>query len=380
MEVELITDRHQFAGMKRVWNEVLERSGVDHPFVTHEWISAWWDSFDPKGTPYILAVKDGGAITALAPLMLDRGKMYGCPIRRLHGMGNVYSERFELLLGDRPQEAAEALWNYLKTHAHRWDVLELRQIPVDSPTLTWISRLATQDGCKIGLWPSSESPYVAVRGEWDAYYKKRKKVHRADMRKRLASLEAQGPVEMEIVQSDADLDRNFEDALRLESSVWKGTQGTAIGSRPDSKSFYRDVIRMSVTNGWLRLYFLTVAGKRIAVRIALLFRNRVYMLKSGYDPQYAAFAPGHVLSHKILDEAWRLKFDEVDFLGNAERWKLDWSTDLHRHAWLFVFPRRLKPRLLHYLKERIIPLVRSSRFYSVLRRLAVKMNVEIHRE
>jgi len=380
VDVELITDRQQFAGMKRVWNEVLERSGVDHPFVTHEWISAWWDNFHPTGTPYILVVKEGPSVVALAPLMLDRGKMYGCPIRRLHGMGNVYSERFELLLGDRPKEAAEALWAYLRTHAHRWDVLELRQVPIESPTLTWLPELATRDGCSIGRWPSSESPYVAVTGQWDDYYKGRKKVHRADMRKRLASLEAQGPVEMEVVQSDADLDRNFEDALHLESSLWKGAQGTAISSRPDSKTFYRDVIRTSARSGWLRLYFLTVAGKRIAVRIALLFRNRVYMLKSGYDPQYKPYAPGHVLSHKILDEAWRLKFDEVDFLGNAERWKLDWSTDLHRHAWLFVFPKRLKPRLLHYLKVSVIPLIRESRFYSVLRRAALKMNVEIHRD
>src|SRR5215217_4200421 len=109
MHVELITDRDRFASLKPVWDQVLDRSQVDHPFVTHEWISAWWDNFQHQGTPHILIVKDGPSITAIAPLMLDYGKMYGYPIRRLHGMGNVYSERFELLLGDRPKEAAQAL-------------------------------------------------------------------------------------------------------------------------------------------------------------------------------------------------------------------------------------------------------------------------------
>ena len=380
MEVELITERHRFDALKPVWNQVLERSGVDHPFVTHEWISAWWDSFDHPGTPYILAVKDGTSISALAPLMLDRGKMYGYPVRRLHGMGNVYTERFELLLGDRPRESIEALWAYLRAQAHRWDVLELRQVPVESRTLALLCGLAARDGCSVGRWPSTESPYVAVRDQWDTYYKCLKKVHRADMRKRLANLQLHGPIGLEVVRSDGNLEQDFEDALRLESSAWKGAQGTAIGSRPDSKAFYRDVIRMAAKNGWLRLYFLTVAGKRIAVRIALFFHNRLYMLKSGYDPQYATFSPSHLLCDKMLREAWDLQFAEADFLGQAERWKLSWSTGVRPHCYLFLFPRRPVPRLLYAIKFRLLPRLRHTALHDTLRRWASRLGITIYEE
>ena len=34
-----------------VWNKLLERSGIDHPFLTHEWISIWWDCFAESATP-----------------------------------------------------------------------------------------------------------------------------------------------------------------------------------------------------------------------------------------------------------------------------------------------------------------------------------------
>jgi ribosomal protein S18 acetylase RimI-like enzyme len=118
---------------------------------------------------------------------------------------------------------------------------------------------------------------------------------------------------------------------------------------------------MAVRNGWLRLYFLKVGATRIAVRIALLFQNKLYMLKAGYDPQYASFAPGHVLSMKILEEAWRLNVDEVDFLGDAERWKLDWATGLHRHFWLFIFPDRLKSRLVYHAKVSLMPRIKATR-------------------
>jgi CelD/BcsL family acetyltransferase involved in cellulose biosynthesis len=373
MDVELITDRHRFDALKPQWNRVLERSGVDHPFVTHEWISAWWDHFPKTGTPYILAVKDGASISALAPLMLDRGKMYGYPIRRLHGMGNVYTERFELLLGDRPEKAAEAIWTYLKAQSRRWDVLELRQVPVDSPTLSTLSALAARDGCAVGRWASSESPYVAVRDQWDAYYKSLKKVHRADMRKRMAALGEQGPTELEVVQSDGNLEQDFEDALRLESSAWKGARGTAIASRPDSTAFYRDVIRTAAKNGWLRLFFLTVAGRRIAVRIALLYHNKLYMLKSGYDPEYAPFSPSHLLCDKILRQAWDLRLAEADFLGHAERWKLSWSNGLRPHWYLFLFPRRPVPWLLYGIKFKLLPRLQRTALYARLRGSASRL-------
>jgi hypothetical protein len=44
-------------------------------------------------------------------------------------------------------------------------------------------------------------------------------------------------VELEVILSDACMNRDFEDALRLESSAWKGERGTAIKSREDSTTF-----------------------------------------------------------------------------------------------------------------------------------------------
>ena len=375
MDVELITDRNRFAAMEPIWNDVLARSGVNHPFVTHEWISAWWDNFQPSGTPYILAVREGSRIVAIAPLMLEHGTMFGCSIRRLRGMGNVYSERFELLLGERPQESSEALWKYLAAHADRWDVLELRQLPAESQTLTFLTGLAERNRCSVGCWPSTESPYVAIRDSWDAYHKSLKKVHRADMRKRMASLEQLGPVELDIVTSDHDIEKDFGDALRLESSAWKGAQGSAIESRDDSKEFYRNVLTLAAQSGWLQLYFLMVAGKRIAVRIGLFFHNRLYMLKSGYDPDYAAYSPSHLLCDKMLREAWNLQFTEADFLGNSERWKLSWSTNVRPHCWLFVFPRRPMPWLLYNLKFRLQPRIQRTPLYATFRSAAARFGI-----
>jgi CelD/BcsL family acetyltransferase involved in cellulose biosynthesis/RimJ/RimL family protein N-acetyltransferase len=361
LKIDVVTEYHAFLKLEGEWNRLVEEAGIEFPFARHEWIRADWDSFSHGASLHIIVVHDSGRPLAIAPLMRDRVRMYGLPAQRLRGIASVYTERFDFILSDRPQECCAAIWMYLAEHAHEWDVLELRQISDRSSTPDMFPPSAQRMRCAVSRWPSAESPYVAVRETWDTYWKGLKKTHRHDMRKRIANLEQHGPVELEVILSDACMNRDFEDALRLESSAWKGERGTAIKSREDSTTFYRDVIQIAVRNAWLRLYFLKVGGARIAVRIALLFRNKVYMLKAGYDPNYAAYAPGHVLSMKILEEAWRLKLDEVDFLGDAERWKLDWATGLQRHFWLFIFSDHLKSRVLFHLKVSLMPRLKATR-------------------
>ena len=361
LRIELVTDYRTFLELEPEWNRLVEEAGIEFPFVRHEWVRTDWDCFNQGESLHILVVHDSDRPLAIAPLMRDCVRMYGLRVQRLRGIANIYTERFDFILSVRAEECCAAIWTYLADHADQWDVLELRQLPYRSSTLDMFPPVSERARCAVSRWPSAESPYVQVREPWETYHKGLKKTHRHDMRKRVANLEQHGPLELEVVLSDHFMDRDFEDALRLESSAWKGAEGTAIGSRQDSTTFYRKIIGNAVRNAWLRLYFLKVGGTRIAVRIALLFHNKLYMLKAGYDPQYAPYAPGHVLSMKILQEAWRLKFDEVDFLGDAERWKLDWATGLHRHFCLFVFPDHFKSRVLYHLKVNLMPRIKATR-------------------
>jgi len=46
---------------------------------------------------------------------------------------------------------------------------------------------------------------------------------------------------------------------------------------------------------------------------------------------------------------------EVDFLGDAEPWKLEWTATTRSHDWLFVFARSSRAALVHRAKFQIIP-------------------------
>jgi CelD/BcsL family acetyltransferase involved in cellulose biosynthesis len=378
VHVKVLNTYSEFAELEPVWNRLLERSRIDHPFLTYEWISIWWNCFAEGAMPYIMIVMSGSEIVAIAPLMLTRSRLYGCSVRRLHAIVNVYTERFDLLLGDRPHEVCELLWTYLKTHADEWDVLELQQLPCDSTTLQYLPPLIERDGHPLGRWSSNEAPYVAIRQPWDTYYQSLKKAHRSNVRNHRRQLEKQGPVALDIVAIDDRWEADMEDALKLEAVTWKVAEGTSLRSRRESDTFYRRMLQCAAQRRWLHMCFLTVGGRRIAVRISLLYRNKLFMLKSGYDEAYHRYSPGQVLTEYLLREAWERKLDEVDFLGDDERWKLSWATGCRPHEWLFAFPNRVKSRLLHGMKFRVIPGLRQSNLFPTVRRTIMKLGVAIH--
>jgi CelD/BcsL family acetyltransferase involved in cellulose biosynthesis len=112
------------------------------------------------------------------------------------------------------------------------------------------------------------------------------------------------------------------------------------------------------TRGWLRLHFLEADAKRIAFDYSLVYKNRLYLLKLGYDPAYAQYSPSNLLAQLALHASFERGEVEYDFLGDNLDWKKCWSRQTRPHYWLYVFSDTLKGRLLRALKFKWIPLLR----------------------
>jgi CelD/BcsL family acetyltransferase involved in cellulose biosynthesis len=154
----------------------------------------------------------------------------------------------------------------------------------------------------------------------------------------------------------------LNDGLRLEAAAWKGDVGTAIGSRSEVRDFYTRFAERAATRGWLRLQFLTVGGRRIAFHYSVCYSNKLYLLKSGYEPEYARYSPSNLLCSLVLQEGFQHGLAEYDFLGLDEPWKLEWTTDTRPHDWLFVFSNGLRGRLVHYAKSHLV--ARAKRLFA----------------
>src|SRR5919204_631606 len=75
--VEVVTDYADFLDLEAEWNETVDRAGIPHPFLRHEWVRTWWDCFGTGGRLHIVVVRAAGRIVAIAPLMRDTIHKYG---------------------------------------------------------------------------------------------------------------------------------------------------------------------------------------------------------------------------------------------------------------------------------------------------------------
>ena len=123
----------------------------------------------------------------------------------------------------------------------------------------------------------------------------------------------------------------------------------------------------------MRLNFLRAGPQRVAFDYSLFYRNRIHLLKLGYDPSYAPYSPSNLLLYLVLENSFER--DDVgvyDLLGESADWKLQWTKRSRPNYWLFVFSNTLRGRLLHIIKSQLVPLLKRKSLQP-LRRLAFRL-------
>ena len=147
--VEPVMDYEGFLDLEPLWSRLVDEARIDHPFVRHEWVRAWWECFGAGKELHILVVKAGSEPVAIAPLMLSKRRLYGSRVRHLEFIWSVYAERFDVIVGRRPRDAYRAIWTYLLNQKARWDVLLLHQVPTGSATSMRDAELWSADPEKV---------------------------------------------------------------------------------------------------------------------------------------------------------------------------------------------------------------------------------------
>ncbi|HEX5055618.1 MAG TPA: GNAT family N-acetyltransferase [Gammaproteobacteria bacterium] len=367
--IEVIGDAAELARIKPEWDELLAKSGIDHPFLSHEWITSWWECFGSGKTLHVLLARSGRVLTGIAPLMRGERKLYGMRASCLEALYNPHTPRFDFIVVPAESEAVyHGLWNHLRGDAS-WDFLELSQLRADSPTLASLARLARRDGCATGVWHGEHSPYIPFNGTFEAFFSRLGNNQRSELRRRMKRLQERGSVRLEEVTEAAQIDAALNEGFRIEAAAWKAHTATAISSAPEVEAFYRAFARRAAATGMLRLIFLTVGGRRIAFAYALQYCKKLYALKTGYDPEYSYYSPYNLLCYLVYQNGFERGLDEYEFLGSNEAWKLVWTKLTRRHDWLYVFARRPRARLLYLIKFRWMPLLQRQPCYRHLRDL-----------
>jgi CelD/BcsL family acetyltransferase involved in cellulose biosynthesis len=274
------------------WRNLAAHRAESAPFVDEEWVSASIETFRPAA-PLLLPQRQDGRLVGLA-----------------------------------------ALWRQM-CDSRRWDVIRVDHVPEGSPTLAAGLRVAREAGWRSLVEPTFESPWRPLSplpASWDEGLTRKFKSNFRNRERRLQEL---GAVSFEVATERVDQARALEIFYALEASGWKGDGGTAIACRSHVKAFYDRLVERASPQIWIPV--LSVGGRPAAAQLYRVQGRTMFMHKTAYDPEFSPFAPGQVLTARVIRHGIEKGMDALDFLADNMPWKADWAPQLRRHHRLLLF-------------------------------------------
>ncbi|HUA75959.1 MAG TPA: GNAT family N-acetyltransferase [Solirubrobacteraceae bacterium] len=328
------------------WNALALGGGT--PFMTYEWLDAWEAAFgDGACERIMLRDAQGGLRACTCIVRAGRG--------RLASTTNSHSPDWELLAADDAsrRELARAL---ITKGAAR---VQLQGMLQDGPGAAALVDELAAGGYRTVREPGPFCPWLSLPGTWEELSAAISGSLRSQVRRRRKMLEREGELRFRVGGQGAELERDLESFLRIEASGWKGRDGTAILSRPETARLYREFAQAAAERGWLRLYFLELDGATIAADYDCAFGGTSYFMKTGFDERHARLSPGLVLRAEVLRSSIEEGLTGYDFLGEPDTYKTRWTAERRPRLALWAYRREALGGYAY--RKRLRPLLKAAR-------------------
>lgn len=315
------------------------------PHLELSWFALLAQTAMPKGVKLAL-LSCGGA---WLPMMYqpDAGG-------RLEGLSNFYTPLFGLANGTAVDEAA--LDQHLKALRKISGLSELRFAPMDSggESFQVLSSCLRRAGWWVGDYFCFGNWYHAVtEGSWSDYLAKRPGRVRTTLARAERRL-AKAGFHIEIVK---DAGEPLEQAIQAFVAVY----GTSWKTPEPYPEFIPGLCRMAAGKRYLRLGVLRMNEKPIAAQLWLVANATAYIVKLAYDPQFAHFSPGSVLTAAMFRHALdKDRVSCIDYLIGDDSYKTDWMSSRRERRGVIAFNPGSFPGLIGALRHFVGARLRAS--------------------
>lgn len=296
------------------WDELVRAMPRPSPFLLHGWLAAWWHHEGHGAELAVHVARRGGRLVGALPLcVVRRGG-----IRSAIFLGGVHSALADVLLADaEPETTAEALAGRAAEGAH--DFVDLFGLPAHS-------RLARVLGPRLRTVERVEAPVLDLSPGWDAVYRaktdsKKRNLHKR-RRRQLAEL---GALEVVRARTPAELEAVLSDAVHLHDLRWSGRPDGSGFTTPQGRRFNREALHALASSEIPRIVLLRLDGRPIAFHYFLVYERTMYVYRLAFDPALARYSPGLVNTLDALEWAAEEGVRRVEYLGGAERYKVELS-------------------------------------------------------
>ncbi len=305
------------------WDELA--SSLPSPMQQLAWLRAATEL--PGLRLHVLALGNGSGV---APLESRLGRLETATVSRLY-------EPVDLLW-----ESEDALGRLGDEVARLGVPVLLRRVPADSPSLRVLeAAFGRKAATAVRRRPSLPVLHLTARSqEPEAILNSGR---RSDLRRARRLAREQGEVGFDyLAPSPGTAGELLSTALSVEAHGWKGRTGTALAQDPARLPFFVRYAAEQAQSGALRIAFLRIDGRPVAMQVAVERANRLWLLKIGYHESWAHCSPGRLLMAEVVRKATQQGLSSIEFLGSEAPWTREWTRDERPCVAAAFYP--LRPR------------------------------------
>lgn len=347
LRVAKVTDENGLRALRDEWDGLLRASGQECACLHHEWVTTWWETFGSAGRLHVVTCRgEDGSLLGVMPTFERRG---GRVFRTntAHFIGDEWDAGLAPFASpDVRVEVYACFADYASAGDHGWDLTDLRGIDSEHPFfLETAGRPRT-----IVEHDTHACPRILLPGSWDEYLAAQPKHRRHELRRVARRAEEQG-AEVEVVVDPGELPQAIEDFLSLHENRMRRKLAEEFSPLPpEYKRFLGVMAEKLLASGRLRLMFLRVGDRRVAVSYLYRYGDTMYYERSGFDVDADAFGLRPLVMHAIrsaIEEGCKV----FDLMAGTHAYKSDWgATDLRSLSRVRVYAPNVAGRA-RYLRD-----------------------------
>ena len=336
LQVKTLRTWAELEAIRPAWERILQGAETLTIFSTPEWLGAWWKAFaKDKELVAPVFLNSDDEIVGVVPLYseyVDTSLPFRVRRLRLVGDGSEDSDNLDLIVrGGYETSCTQAFLTWLKSNPH-WDICELNTLPLDSASLPTLISDLRQRGWTLRRMERPRSR-IPLPNTWESYIQqslsKKEKTKIGYYTNRLMKRFHVSIAKCDNAQA---LSASLATLFGLHQKRWlaKGRPG-AFASEQRCELYY-NMAPLFLERGWLEFWVLQLEGKPVAAQYGFRYRDVVYSLQEGFNPEHASDRVGYVLRAHVLKMLIGQGVRHYDFLGEEDSSKYRWGAEVGSYA------------------------------------------------
>jgi CelD/BcsL family acetyltransferase involved in cellulose biosynthesis len=236
-------------------------------------------------------------------------------------------------------QSEEGLWELARMLVSQGLPLVLGRVPADSPTIMALRKAHFGRGL-LRAQPAMQTPFIPLHESQPGVEYGLNAGRRSDLRRAERRARKFGAVDFELHSPSTlgELAPLVDDVLEIEAHSWKQAAGTSLAADGWQRQFFDVFLREVAPSGMLRIAFMRIGGRRVAMQVALDLQQRFWLLKISHAEAYSSCSPGQLLLQYTLDHAMQSGYLSYEFMGVMADWTRLWTRFTRHYLQIQAIP------------------------------------------